>query len=129
MPRQPAFARLAVAWSPAGDRLAAVASDHGQGATQSLWVFDRGGTVLLRAAVGPNGLARAPRWTPDGRWLFLTTFPEGGRRIVAVEAATGRVLDLSQPRWDAFASLAPDGRRLLLWNGRGGFWEVTLDGS
>jgi hypothetical protein len=36
------------------------------------------------------------------------------------------VLDLSQPRWDAFASLMPGGRDLMLWNGRGSFWRVPL---
>lgn len=127
VPQRPAFAQLALAWSPTGDRLAAVASDYTEGAMPTLWVVDREGSVLRRILVGPNGFTRMPQWTPDGQWIFLNTFPEAGRRIVAVEMSTSRVYDLSQPRWDAFFSLAPDGRRLLLWNGRGGFWTVPLE--
>ena len=29
--------------------------------------------------------------------------------------------------WDTFFRLSPDGNRLLLWNGRGGFWTVPLE--
>ena len=123
---RPRFARLQIAWSPAGDRLAIVASDYGDISLPVLRVFDRSGNSLLETPIGPNGHARVPQWTPDGRWLFLNTFPEGGRRLVLVRVDDGRVLDLSQPRWDTFAGLSPDGQRLLLWNGRGGFWTTDL---
>ncbi len=43
-----------------------------------------------------------------------------------MDVATGEVLDLSQPRRDAWFSLAPDGKRLLLTNGRGGFWTSEI---
>ncbi|MDP2744038.1 MAG: hypothetical protein Q8P00_03095 [Dehalococcoidia bacterium] len=128
LPQRPGFARLALAWSPDGSRLAAVASDfnYNNAAMPTLSVVDSGGRLLRRAVIGPNGLTGQPQWTPDGRWIFLNTFPQGGRRIFAIEAASGSILDLSQSRWDTFFSLAPDGRRLLLWNGRGGFWTVDL---
>lgn len=128
------FARLNLAWSPDGSRLAAVVSDYEyQGNSEALrpvlWVVDESGSVLQRIAVGPVGLAHEPQWTADGRWVFLNTFPWAGRRILAVEVATGSVFDLSQHRWDTLFSLAPDGSRLLLWNGRGGFWTVGADFS
>ena len=75
----------------------------------------------------PNSASLEPQWTPDGRFIVLTVKAAGGRRIVAVDVEQGQVFDLSRPRWDSFASLAPDGRRLLLWNGRGGFWTVPLE--
>jgi Tol biopolymer transport system component len=126
-PSQAEFADLRLAWSPRGDRLAAVASDRGAAAEPTLWLVDRDGRVERRVTLGPNGLTDAPEWTPDGQWLIVNTFPAGGRRVVAVEVAGGRVVDLSQPRWDAFAALAPDGRNVLLWNGRGGFWLAPLE--
>lgn len=124
---RPAFARLELAWSLGGDRLAAVASNHGQKDQPTLFLVDRDGQLLRQTVVGPNGLTRGPQWTPDGRWIFLNAFPEAGRRIVAIEAASGQAFDLSQPGWDTFFTLAPDGRRLLLWNGRGGFWAVDVE--
>ena len=68
----------------------------------------------------------APQWTSDGDRLFVQTSPFGGRRIVTVDAKTGAVLDLSKPRSDAWFDLGPKGERLLLTNGRGGFWVVEV---
>jgi hypothetical protein len=119
-----------LAWSPDGQALAVVTSSYPQGALgeypAKLWLIARSGQIERVIAIAPNWLAFLPQWTADGRFVLVNTFPNGGRRIIAVEAASGMALDLSQPRWDAFASLAPDGRRLLLWNGRGGFWMAPL---
>lgn len=118
---------LGLAWSPDGERLAITAgvspgSDHGP----ELWIVDRAGAVIHRLPIGPDGATGEPTWASDGRTIVLTTFPRGGRRIVAIDAASGQVTDLSQPRWDTNAVLAPDGERLLLWNGRGNFWLAPL---
>ena len=126
VPQRPAFARLALAWNAKGDRLAAIASAYQEGSMPMLRIVNRSGHILHSIAVGPDGLTRSPQWTPDGRWIFLNTLPWAGRRILAVEVEAGQVFDLSQPRWDTFFSLAPDGRRLLLWNSRGGFWTVSV---
>ncbi len=125
-PRTSPLASLALAWSPDGKRLAIATGVYpGGDRGPELWLVDRDGRTLRRLPIGPDGATGEPTWTPDGRTILLTTFPRG-RRIVAVDANTGRVADLSQPRWDAFAALAPDGERLLLWNGRGTFWLAAL---
>lgn len=108
-------------WSPDGTRLAVVHWDPGD-PPATLTVVRRDGTVEGTWTVAPNGPVAAPQWTPDGRWLFVQTFPFNGRRIVVVDTATGPVWDLTPPRWDAWFTLAPDGKHLLLSNGRGGFW-------
>jgi Tol biopolymer transport system component len=117
---------MRLAWSPRGDRVAALVSDYGK-AQPTLWLVDRAGNIERRVAFGPDGLTDTPEWTPDGAWLLVNAFPAGGRRIVAIEAATGRVFDLSQPRWDAFATLSADGQSVLLWNRRGGFWLAPIE--
>lgn len=127
--------QLRIAWSPDGRRLAVARSDRFVSGCDSwrcyghqprLALVDDRGRLLLDVPVGPNGFVDTPQWTPDGAFVFLPAYPQSGRRIVAVETATGRVYDLSKPRWDAFFSLSPDGTRLLLTNGRGGFWMATL---
>ncbi len=115
-----------LAWSEDSAQVALTrAGAYGRG--PELWIVARAGDVQRQVAIGPGGSTDVPQWTPDGRFLFLTMFPFGGRRIVAVETTTGQVTDLSQPRWDAFASLTPDGTRLMLWNGRGSFWTVPIE--
>jgi hypothetical protein len=34
--------------------------------------------------------------------------------------------DLSQPHWDAWFALMPDGKSILLSNGRGGLWRADV---
>lgn len=118
---------LGLAWSPDGGRLAIAAGvSPGSDRGPELWIADRAGAMIHRLPLGPDGATAEPVWTPDGRTIVLTTFPRGGRRIVAIDAVNGVVTDLSQPRWDTNAVLAPDGERLLLWNERGNFWLAPL---
>lgn len=115
---------LRLAWSPDGRYLAAVRSSDVHQPWLGLLAPD--GTVLQERPVGPNGFVDVPQWAPDGAFVFLPAYPAGGRRIVALETATGRLFDLSRPRWDAEFALSPDGRRLLLANGRGGVWLAPV---
>lgn len=115
-----------IAWSPDGSRLAAVYWGYGEDKLATLTVMRRNGEIKYQRTLAPNGAVDAPQWTPDGNWLFVQAFPFHGRRILTMDVATGEVLDLSRPRWDAWFALAPDGRRLLLSNGRGGFWLSEL---
>ncbi len=91
-----------------------------------LTLVGQDGLVEWATSIAPNGWADAPQWTPDARRIFIQTYPFGGRRILTVDVSTGEALDLSQPRWDAWFALSPDGTHLLLSNGRGGFWSSML---
>jgi hypothetical protein len=113
-----------MAWSADGARLAAAAWEDRDDVV--LTIASRDGPIEHRVSIAPDGAAGTPQWTPDGRRLFVQIAPFGGRRIIMVDVATGAVLDLSQPRWDAWFDLAPEGERLLLTNGRGGFWVADL---
>lgn len=127
--------RIRLAWSPDGQRLAVARSS-----TEAFWcnprlcyryqprltIVDPSGQALLDVGIGPDGFVDTPQWMPNGDFLFLPDYPENGRRIVAVDVSSGRIYDLSRPRWDAFFALSPDGTRLLVTNARGGFWLAPV---
>lgn len=123
---QPYLESLSIAWSHDGQRLAVAAMPTDSRGRPTLLILARDGSIARKLPIGPDGSSETPQWTPDDRYLFMTTYPAGGRRLVAVQIATGSVIDLSRPRWDAIGRLAPDGKRLLLWNGRGGFWTAAI---
>ena len=122
----PYLGTLGLAWNPDGRVLAVASGPTDDRGHPELRFIAADGQIIRTIPVGPDGMMAAPQWLPGGSWLLLTTYPAGGRRIIAVAPATGTVLDLSQPRWDTFASLMPSGHDLLLWNGRGSFWHVPL---
>jgi hypothetical protein len=120
----------AMEWSPDGSALAVVDRDQNNFRPLRLWIIARDGVVRRIAAIAPRDAADPPQWTPDGATdsgaIFVATFPQDGRRIIAVDVASGLVRDLSQEHWDAYFALMPDGQHLLLNNGRGDFWRVEV---
>ncbi len=118
----------ALAWNPGGTHLAAVAWDSSQGWPRSatLTLLTRDGMVLRQVPLTSDGPVDLPQWLPDGRHLLVQAYPYSGRRIVLVDTDSGQALDLTQPRWDSWFALAPDGKSVLLTNGRGGFWRSDL---
>lgn len=128
-PNAPYAWSFELAWSPDGQRLALATAATDERGTPELRLLTREGRVVALVGLGPDGAVGAPQWRPDGSALLLMTYPRGGRRIVAVDTNTRAVSDLSRPHWDALASLSPDGARLLLWNGRGGFWAAPVSGA
>lgn len=122
---------VSLAWRGDGEQLAAAFWQY-PGASPSvaeLRLFARDGQRLAEVVVAAEGIVDAPQWLPDGETLLLQSYPQDGRRIIRAHPASGAVADLSQPRWDAFFALHPDGERLLLSNGRGGVWLTSLQGD
>lgn len=123
---QPHLATLHLTWRVDGAQLAVTSAATDTRGVPELRIVSRAGVVVQQVQVAADGSLEAPQWAADNRLLVLTAYPANGRRIVAVELASSTVFDLSQPHWDAFASLMTDARTLLLWNGRGGFWQAPL---
>lgn len=124
----------AVAWSPDSLQLAVITDGTYGNSIEGdhpvvLTIVGQDGTIERATPIAPNGWADMPQWTPDARRIFVQTYPFSGRRILTIEVSTGEVLDLSQPRWDAWFALSADGQQLLLSNGRGGFWIGLLENS
>jgi hypothetical protein len=129
---RPALKRVAglvaaeMAWSPEGARLAVVDRDPNRSRPVRLIVLTVDGQVIHDGEIAPGDVAESPQWTPDGQAIFVQTYPNDGRRIIAVNLRTDETLDLSQEHWDAYFALAPDGQSLLLNNGRGNFWTAPV---
>ena len=115
-----------VTWTSDGARLAAVDRDLNELRPVRLVLLSRDGATLLRRDIAPRDVTDPPQWTPDGSAVFVQTYPQDGRRIIAVDLASEQVLDLSQPHWDAYFTLSPDGKALLLNNGRGDYWAADV---
>lgn len=123
----PRAGEVQMAWSPDSTQLAVIDRDPNNLRGVRLKVLALVGTQTLNVEIAPRDVTDPPQWTPDGQAIFVQTFPQEGRRIIAVEVPSARVLDLSQARWDAYFTLLPDGRSLLLNNGRGDFWRVEVN--
>jgi WD40 repeat protein len=122
----------AITWDPSGARLAATSLDYNNFGPVQMLIVSREGVVQHQVAVAPSDSTDPPQWTPaspdgtSGQIVFVQTYPMNGRRILTVNADTGDVLDLSREHWDTYIALSPDGKSLLLNNGRGGFWLAPV---
>jgi hypothetical protein len=122
----PATGIRAITWDRTGARLAAVSLDWNNLGPVRMLIVSREGQVQHDADIAPRDATETPQWTPDGKIVFVQTYPMDGRRILTVNAETGQVLDLSREHWDTYFALSPDGKSLLLNNGRGGFWLAPV---
>jgi len=122
----PASGIRAITWDRTSDRLAAVSHDANNLGPVRVLIVSRDGEVQHTAEVAPRDATDPPQWTPDGKLIFVQTYPMNGRRILTVDAGIGQVLDLSREHWDAYFALSPDGKSVLLNNGRGGFWLAPI---
>jgi hypothetical protein len=109
-------------WSPDSQRFAL--------AEPEVLVYARDGRGLGIISVFSTHLPNQFQWSPDSRTLYAALYPEfNSRRLLALDTQTAAVWDLTVPHWDPWFALWPDGRSLLLANGRGGFWRAPLQGG
>jgi len=111
------------AWSPDGTQLAAMRRQPGTNAAEVEVVLIPavGGAARKLAAVHPQTDLADNRlsWTPDGRWLLVTSreAAAGPISIVALSVENGRKKPITSPPptylGDGHPSISPDGRELV----------------
>lgn len=120
----------AVAWSPAGDRLAS-------GSGRRVLIWDPEQTEPLRTLEGHSGLVHTLAWSPDGGLLASGS---GDRTVIVWDARTGAIEHTLSGHTGGVTGVAwsPDGARLasvgsvddnvLLWDARSGEQVAALHG-
>lgn len=118
-------------WSPAGNRIAYLAT----GATSAAWrlVSPQGGasTTLLR-----NASSTVFGWSPDGRWI---AYPDSRSRLAIIDVTTKKVrtlLKLRGPYGPASVAWSPNSQQLLVVSRPrthsscpSALWRVPLEGG
>ncbi|MEO6526544.1 MAG: protein kinase [Gemmatimonadaceae bacterium] len=140
------------AWSPDGKRLGYAAGstirarelDSGRDTV----IAEVGGSGQVGGGPGRGGALFQLAWSPDGKWIAASTgnfrFPFGGAdlgniapaSLVIASVATGKVVRLSNDRFDTAMDLSPvwtaDSRHLLFVSTREGgrdVYEMSLSSS
>jgi serine/threonine-protein kinase len=116
--------------SPDGKRLAVAA---GEGADKGLWVYDTERETATRV-LSSDSMARAPVWTPDGRFLVYRS--DGGIGLIPADGAgKPSLLTRGQDRQLA-SSFTADGHWLALESVPGGggmsgsdIWTLPIENS
>jgi tricorn protease len=100
--------------SPDGRTLAFADKDN------QLWLWDLVTKKSTLAAVSPNGMFEDLAWSPDSRWLAFTAEADNTfRRVMLLEAATGKVTPLTGDRVDSYnPAWSPDGKWLYFLSDR-----------
>ena len=104
-------------WSPDGQQIVYSVGDD---ETRAIYVMGADGSSP-RALLETDEAAYHPKWFPDGRGIIFDSDRDHdptdritNREIYTMELASGTVQRLTDyPDWDTFASISPDGRKIV----------------
>jgi eukaryotic-like serine/threonine-protein kinase len=108
---------LGAAFDPEGKRLvAAIADDFGEA---DLWIheIERGARETWgRVTYGMHAWSELA-WSPDGQWIFFTSFKSGEGELFRMPSRGGspEQLTFDVTVWEHPGSVTPDGTTLLFW--------------
>ena len=108
---------VSAALNSEGTRLvAAVADDFGEA---DLWVHEIERGTWARITSGMHAAAQ-PAWSPDGKWIFFTSFKSGEAELFRIPSRGGSPEQLTSDVgfWEFPGSLTPDGRTLVFYQNR-----------
>jgi TolB protein len=131
-----------LAWSPAGDRIAATRLDSSR--VTEVWIMNADGSNARSVAsfARADGRPQWPAWSPDGKRLAIQAgrydraHPElDSAYLWVIDLATGKATRLGAhdaPRIDETPAWFPDGKRLVYQSsasGRFEVWVMNADGT
>ena len=105
---------VGAAFDPEGKRLvAAIADDFGEA---DLWVHDIDRGTWGRLTNGVHAWSELA-WSPDGEWIFFTSFKSGEGELFRMPSRGGSPEQLTSDVsvWEHAGSVSPDGTTLLFW--------------
>jgi TolB protein len=125
-------ADMSATFNPKTGQTVAFVSDRG--GIPQIYSMNSDGTSVQRYDLPDMGYVIDPAWAPNGQMLaFSWRRPSGNYDIYVMEAATGRLLEITRdsgrnerPSW------APDGRHIVFESTRGGsrqIWSMLADGT
>ncbi|KPK40137.1 MAG: translocation protein TolB [Gammaproteobacteria bacterium SG8_47] len=117
----------APAWSPDGKRLALTLSKDGN---PEIYVVDMA-TLRLQRITRHYAIDTEPAWAADGRELFFTSDRGGSPQIYRVRldasgAATRPQRLTFEGRYNARASVSPDGKHIAVVHGADGKYRIAV---
>jgi eukaryotic-like serine/threonine-protein kinase len=115
------------AWSPDGRIVCTKSTAGGVG---NIWVMESDGRNARQLTVNTEGVNRAPRVSPDGRYVVFKPYPSGHIWRMDMDGnnakqLTNSPLDFGDP------NLSPDGK-LVVYAKKGaeeGIWKVSIEGG
>ena len=116
---------IGAALDPNGKRLAvAIADDLGEA---DLTVYEIEGERSTRLTTGMHTWTQLA-WSPNGKWIFFTSFKSGNAEVFRVPSDGGVAEPLtSDPMyWKYPTSVTPDGKTLLFWETAQGQSDLML---
>ena len=104
-------------WSPDGSKLVFLRSDLKREA-EAVFTLKVVGGELVQLTPWALNAAGGPKWSPDGRWIVLTTHPRGGSENVQKVRPDGtRLTNLTKQKAGGYhylsSSFSPDGRLIV----------------
>ncbi len=124
------FGDMSPVWSPQGDRIAFASNRRTKGAKRDLWVKRLDGSPEEPLIESSDD--RSPEdWSPDGRYLSVSTIPAAGKRNtqiwIAETAGEHKVVPFSADADTQGASrFSPDGRWVAFGTNESGKFEIYV---
>src|SRR5262249_40221766 len=111
LPERPG-AYMGAALDAAGKRLVVSIGDEAGNGDLSLYETDRGAWTRLTTGMQTSSPLA---WSPDGKWIFFTSFKSGEGKLFRVASRGGQPEQLAfdLDGWDYPSSVSPDGTTVL----------------